>query len=204
MCNRYQSGDLDDAVRHFNARPLRAFNAGPSTIHPKEPGLVVREQDGETVVDQMTWGFPLVLKGKKGQPLKPKPINNARFDKLGGFWKRWAVAPENRCLIPVIRYAEAEGPRGSKTETWLSVPDMPMMAWAGLWRSSEEWGDCYTGVMTNAAPELANVHDRAPVILAPDEWESWLTMPFDDLYRFDRPWPASSVKVEATDRSWSR
>ena len=30
----------------------------------------------------MTWGFPLVLKGKNGQPLKPKPVNNARTDKL--------------------------------------------------------------------------------------------------------------------------
>jgi hypothetical protein len=33
----------------------------------------------------MVWGFPLVLKGKGGQALKPKPVNNARVDKLDGF-----------------------------------------------------------------------------------------------------------------------
>jgi hypothetical protein len=32
----------------------------------------------------MAWGFPLALKSKKtGQPLKPKPVNNAREDKFG-------------------------------------------------------------------------------------------------------------------------
>lgn len=205
MCNRYESGSLDDAARYFRASPARRFNSGGGTIHPKDRGLVVLDRDGERVIDQMTWGFPLVLKGKKGQPLKPKPVNNARFDKLDGFWKRW-TAPANRCLIPVTRYAEAEGPKGKKTETWLSVADRPMMAWAGLWRTNddEEWGDCYTGVMTDAAPELAKIHDRAPVILAADDWETWLTAPLDDLYKFDRPWPAAAVKVDATDRSWVR
>jgi hypothetical protein len=37
------------------------------------------------------------------------------------------------------------------TRTWLTGKDMPIMAWAGLWRQSTEWGDCYTGVMTDNA-----------------------------------------------------
>jgi hypothetical protein len=67
----------------------------------------------------MTWGFPLLLKGKSGQPLKPKPVNNAREDKLGtAFWR--ASFERRRCLIPVTAWAEAEGAKGAMTRTWYS------------------------------------------------------------------------------------
>lgn len=183
---------------------LRQYNAGPDTVHPKEPGWVIRLVDGAHVLEQMTWGFPVVLKGKNGQPLKPKPVNNARFDKLGSFWRRWAVEPRQRCLIPASRYAEAVGERGKMTETWLAVKGEPVFAWAGLWRTSDEWGDCYTGVMTDNAPELAHIHDRSPVIIERQHWETWLTAPMADLYQFDRPYPADRMTVEATAQLWAR
>lgn len=204
MCNRYQPGERQRIEDHFNAKLLREYNAGPPTVHPKEPGWVVRQHDGQMVLEQMIWGFPVVLRGKQGQPLKPKPVNNARFDKLGAFWKRWASQPEHRCLIPTSRYAEAVGTPGRMTETWLSLKDEPLFAWAGLWRASDEWGDCYTGVMTGNAPELEHIHDRSPVILLPDQWQTWLTAPLSDLYQFDQPFPADAVKVEVTSDLWAR
>ena len=201
MCNRYQPGERQRIVSLFGAQELRQFNAGPD--NPKDPGWVVRLQDGERVLEQMTWCFPAVLIGKKGQPLKPKPVNNARFDKLGTFWRRWAHDPAQRCLIPAARYAEAVGEKGRMTETWLSAKDEPIFAWAGLWRPSDEWGDCYTGVMTGNAPELAHIHDRSPVILESAQWEAWLTLPLPSLYQFDRPYPAGRVTVEATTKLWA-
>lgn len=204
MCNRYQPGERQRIEDHFAAKVLRDYNEGPATVHPKEPGWVVRLHDGKMVLEQMTWGFPVVLRGKQGQPLKPKPVNNARFDKLGAFWKRWASQPEHRCLIPASRYAEAVGTPGKMTETWLSVKDQPLFAWAGLWRESDEWGVCYTGVMTENAPELAHIHDRSPVILTPDQWQAWLMAPLDELYRFDRPFPAEAMRVEATTELWAQ
>ncbi|RKF17691.1 hypothetical protein D6851_15635 [Altericroceibacterium spongiae] len=73
-----------------------------------------------------------------------------------------------------------------------------------LWRSSEEWNDCYSGVMTDAAPELMHIHDRAPIFIGPEDWEAWLKAPIEELHRFNRPWPAASVKVEVTERRWWR
>ena len=134
--------------------------------------------------------------------LKPKPVNNARFDKLGTFWKRWAVDPRNRCLIPTARFAEAVGEKGRMTQTWLSVKDQPIFAWAGLWTNSDEWGAVYTGVMTEACLELEHIHDRSPVILAPSDWQPWLQAPLNELARFDRPWPADDVAIEATRNLW--
>jgi putative SOS response-associated peptidase YedK len=140
MCNRYQRGDRHRIDKLFGARPLREYNDGPEIVHPREIGAVVRLVDGQRVVEPMTWGFPVVSRGKDNQLLKPKPVNNARFDKLGGFWKRWAQEPAQRCLIPAVRFAEAEGRTGHMTTTWLSVRDQEMFAWAGLWRDSDEWG----------------------------------------------------------------
>ena len=109
--------------------------------HPAQPGTIIRLEDGERILEQMTWGFPLAQKSKKtGKPLKPKPVNNARFDKLGTYWKRWAIDPANRCLIPTARYAEAVGEPGRMTETWLSLKEQAIFAWAGLWTNSGEWG----------------------------------------------------------------
>lgn len=202
MCNRAERGDTQKVLKLFGARAGALFNEGPLIVHPKEPGSVVRMADDGLVLEQMTWGFPVVLRGKSGQPLKPKPVNNARFDKLGGFWKRWAVEPRNRCLISTARFAEAVGEKGRMTETWLSVKEQPIFAWAGLWTDSPEWGTCYTGVMTENAIELADIHDRSPVILDPEDWERWLTAPLDQLYQFDRPYPASGLSVDRTDKPW--
>lgn len=86
--------------------------------------------------------------------------------------------------------------------TWLSLKSTPVFAWAGLWATHEDWGPVYTCVMTDNAPELADIHDRSPVILAPEDWETWLTAPLEELRRFDRPWPASDTSVVRTPVPW--
>lgn len=206
MCNRAERGQTDKVLRLFGARLGAAFNEGPLVVHPKEPGSVLRLVDGQLILEQMTWGFPVALASKRDPRVKnkPKPVNNARFDKLGSFWKRWAENPAQRCLIPTARYAEAVGERGRMTETWLSVKDQPVFAWAGLWNDSVEWGPVYTGVMTANAPELSHIHDRSPVILDPADWDTWLHAPLPDLYRFDRAYPADRMIVEATEAPWFR
>ena len=71
------------------------------------------------------------------QALTPKPVNNARADKLDDFMWRYSFA-ERHCLIPVTAFAEAEGEKGAKTRTWFSMPDNKLFAIAGLWRDSPE------------------------------------------------------------------
>ena len=204
MCNRAERGDTHKVLNLFKAKRGARFNEGPLLVHPAQPGTVIRLENGERVLEQMTWGFPLVQKSKKtGLPLKPKPVNNARFDKLDTFFWKWtAVDPKHRCLIPTARYAEAVGEPGRMTETWLSVKDQPIFAWAGLWSHSVEWGDVYTGVMTDNAPELSDIHDRTPVILDPEDWDTWLHAPLEELYQFDQPYPGERLIVERTSMPW--
>ncbi len=86
------------------------------------------------------------------QPLKPKRVNNARADKLGGFMWRNSFQ-QRRCLIPVSAFAEAEGEKGAKTRTWFTLPDQDVFAVAGLWRDTLEWGPASTMVMERT-PEV--------------------------------------------------
>ena len=150
----------------------------------------------------MVWGFPLVLKGKDGRPLKPKPVNNARADKLDGFMWRYSFQ-ERRCLIPVSAFAEAEGEKGAKTRTWFSLPGEEVFAVAGLWRDTPEWGPTYTMVMTEACQHVAGVHDRMPVILKRADWPDWLDGAPDQAGLLCRPYPELMV-VERTAESWVR
>ncbi len=82
-------------------------------------------------------GLPASPEEHTGQPLKPKPVNNTRTNKLDSYMWRHSFA-ERRCLIPLTAWAEAEGPKGGKTRTWLSLPDADPFAVAGICRSSDE------------------------------------------------------------------
>lgn len=196
MCNLYRLTSPRKAVADmFGADPGIAGNEGEE-IYPGYPGLVIASRTLQT----MTWGFPLVLKGKSGQPLKPKPVNNARTDKMGSAFWRTSFA-QRRCLIPVSAFAEAEGPKGQMTRTWLSLPDQPVIACAGIWRDSAEWGLVYSMVMTDAAEQTASVHDRMPVILATESIGCWLTGTPEEALALCRPWTAP-ITIERTAEPW--
>ncbi len=179
----------------FKAQAMSSANF-PIEIYPGYPGLVVAGQS----LRVMVWGFPLVLKGSKGQTLKPKPVNNARSDKLDGFMWRHSFA-ERRCLIPVTQFAEAEGEKGSKTRTWFSLPDQPVFAVAGIWRDSVEWGEVYSMVMTESYGPVAEVHDRMPVILEPGRWDSWKNGTPAEAWALLKPYQGS-IAVERTTELW--
>ena len=198
MCNLYRmTKGTAEIARLFGGVSDPPGNAGEQ-VYPGYPGYVMAEGR----VRQMTWGFPLVLKGKDGRALKPKPVNNARADKLDGFMWRYSFQ-ERRCLIPVSEFAEAEGEKGAKTRTWFSLPGEEVFAVAGLWRDTAEWGPAYSMVMTEACIHLAGVHDRMPVILQRESWSDWLDGPPDAARLLCQPYPADMV-VRRTDERWAQ
>ncbi|QZD93209.1 SOS response-associated peptidase [Qipengyuania xiapuensis] len=198
MCNLYRmTKNKDEVAAWFDVmNELGGANFG-AEVYPGYPGAVVAEGK----LKQMSWGFPLVMKGKSGQPLKPKPVNNARTDKLDSFFWRYSFE-ERRCLIPVTAWAEAEGPKGGKTRSWLSRPDAELFACAGVWRNSDEWGECYSMVMTDAAGLAAEVHTRMPVLLAKDDWGKWTGGSPEDARALCKPWEGE-LELDRTKVPWS-
>lgn len=208
MCNLYRLKKSNEEVASlFDVKVGQVGNAGGGEVYPGYPGIVMTPQAGggspkSFELRSMVWGFPLVLKGKNGQPLKPKPVNNARADKLDNFMWRFSFQ-ERRCLIPVTAFAEAEGEKGAKTRTWFTLPDQEVFAVAGLWRDTPEWGPAYTMVMTEACIHVADVHDRMPVILKRIDWGDWLDGAPDQAGLLCRPYPDLMVCSRTKD-SWVR
>jgi len=203
MCNLYKmTKTVAEVAKLFRAVADPPGNAG-DTVYPGYPGIVVAPDGGAGLrVRQMIWGFPLVLKGKNGQPLKPKPVNNCRTDKLDSFMWRYSFK-ERRCLIPVTAFCEAEGEKGAKTRTWFSLPDEELFAVAGIWRDTAEWGAAYSMVMTEACEHVAGVHDRMPAILPREDWADWLDGPPDAAGLLCRPYELG-MRVERTGEAWVR
>jgi len=198
MCNLYRmTSSRSEVAKWFGAIDhLDGANFG-AEVYPGYPGAVVAQGQ----LRQMTWGFPLVMKGKQGQLLKPKPVNNARTDKLDSFFWR-ASFEQCRCLIPLTAWAEAEGPKGAKTRSWLGRPDREMFAAAGVWRRSDEWGEVYSMVMTDAAGLAAEVHTRMPVLLRRSDYEGWTDGSPAEAKALCRPFDGDLV-LERTDQPWS-
>jgi putative SOS response-associated peptidase YedK len=203
MCNLYTTRkSAAEVAEWFHARLATQLNV-PDEVVPGYPGMVVREQDGERILQSMVWGFPLPQKSKKtGLPIKPKPVNNIA-DLTSGMWRNLAPKPSARCLIPLTHFAEAEGEKGSKTRTWISVKGQPIAAWAGMWRESAEWGPVYSGLMTDCNEAIRPVHNRMPVLLLPEDHDRWLHGTIDDVIAFQsRCFPDELIAIERTSDPW--
>ncbi|NML95460.1 SOS response-associated peptidase [Novosphingobium olei] len=197
MCNLYRMTTNAQAVAQLFGAILQEGANVASEIYPGYPGLVMAEGQ----LRQMTWGFPLSLTGKQGQKLKPKAVTNAREDKLHtGFWKD--SFNRRRCLIPVTAWAEAEGEKGKMTRTWYAMPGEETFAVAGVWRPTAEWGNAYAMVMVNGCEQMANVHDRMPVLLPRASWETWQHGEPEDAFGLCTTW-TGELLVEKTQDRWA-
>jgi putative SOS response-associated peptidase YedK len=197
MCNLYRmTKSAAEVARLFDVELMRGGNAGEE-VYPGYPGWVI----GQNHMKTMHWGFPLALKGEHGQPLKPKSVNNTRSDKLTStFWRDSFV--HRRCLVPMTAFAEAEGERGRKTRTWLSVPHEPLFTCAGIWRNSDEWGTVYSVIITEASDQVRALHDRMPVIIPADVRDQWLTGSPQEAAALCRPY-GGRMTIERTDVLWT-
>jgi putative SOS response-associated peptidase YedK len=199
MCNLYRMTKARaEVARWFEAVDEAGGANFGDEVYPGYPGLVVA--DG--ALRPMTWGFPLVMTGAKGQPLKPKPVNNARTDKLDSFFWRDSFF-KRRCLIPLTAWAEAEGERGAKTRTWLTRPDVELFAAAGVWRMSPEWGAVYSMVMTESCGAAAECHERMPILLAEADWNTWTNSDPEAAQDLCVPW-TGELSLERTTQGWNK
>ena len=168
-------------------------------VAPGGPIAIVRIEQGQRRFALVRWGFiPSWVK-----ELKPgKPLINARGETVAEKPSFRHAFRRRRCLIPVSAWAEAEGAKGRMTRTWYALPGVDPFAVAGLWRSTAEWGDSYTMVMTDSSAQMVDVHDRMPVILRTDDWAKWTSGSADDALTLCRTW-GETLMVEQTSERWA-
>ena len=86
--------------------------------------------------------------------------------------------------------------------TTFTPPLTVVFAVAGLWRPTEEWGAAYSMVMVDGCPQMADVHDRMPVVLARESWEQWLGGTPDEASALCQTCP-NELTVDRTADRWA-
>jgi putative SOS response-associated peptidase YedK len=172
-------------IEHFDlevrsGRQLALFEPRYN-IAPTQDVMVVRaDSAGVRTASPLRWG--LVPSWSKG--VAPgSPMINARSDTLAEKPAFRNAFRSRRCLIPADGFYEwrqaAGGAKAKKQPYYIHRPDGQPFAFAGLW---ERWRDpdsklaieSCTIVTTTANKALSELHDRMPVILAPNDYSLWL------------------------------
>src|SRR6516164_9108182 len=83
-----------------------------------------------------------------------------------------------RCLVPVDNFYEWKKTGTGKQPYAIALADRGIMALAGLWENwhspGGEWVRSFAIITTQPNELCAELHNRMPVILAPEAWPAWL------------------------------
>lgn len=191
-----------------------SYNVAPST----DILSVVREQDSNRF-RVFKWGL---VPGWAKEPAKFKGMDNARSETAHDKPSFREPFRKRRCLIVADGFYEwrAESPdsnsRGtSKGKTvkqpyYFQLSSGEPFAFAGIYDIWVPKREGYEGLRIESCalltcepnPLLEGIHDRMPVILPSEAYESWLNAdtPVDELRELLRPYPESAMKRTRVSR----
>lgn len=178
MCGRYALyGPISRIREQFDAKVDELefearYNAAPTQWLP-----VIRQRpDGERVVHLLRWG--LVPSWAKDESIGNRLIN-ARAETVADKPSFRAAYRKRRCIVPVNGFYEWKALSRGKRPYYIHAVDDVLLGLAGLW---EHWSrpddgariDTFAILTTDANAVMQPLHDRMPVILAPDAYAAWL------------------------------
>src|SRR5262249_44556825 len=144
-------------------------------IAPTQPIAVVRRVGERRVLEPMQWGFvsrmPVEAKGAAARPI------NARAETIATTPLFRDAFARRRGIVPADGFYEWQ-PRGRSSRPFAVLRrDGAPLAMAAVWERSEgEAGPLVSCaiVTTEANAALAPLHERMPVLLAPEDFATWL------------------------------
>lgn len=161
MCGRYSlTSSEEELAEAFGIDQLPPvvphFN-----IAPTQPVLAVRVPGERREAAILRWGVGL-------------PIN-VRAESVGTRGALRDAFRERRCLLPADGFYEWKKGRGGNQPFHFRRADRRPFGLAGLWNPGMEGalGSCVI-LTTEPNPMVAAVHDRMPVIVAPESYRLWL------------------------------
>ena len=202
MCGRYDNLIPRDAYSAL-FRPLRIprsnfpprYNVAPTD---QIPIVRIDPRDGERELTMARWGLiPFWMKEK------PKvPHINARAEtvhKLPLFREAFA---KRRCLIPATGFYEWQQRDDGKQPYRFRRKDLEPFAFAGIWEFAWLSGEEILSaaiIVGEPNPLVGGVHDRMPVMLLPDDYDTWLgpNKSPDELRALLRPYAANLMEAYA-------
>jgi len=153
--------------------PIPTYNFAPTQVGP----VLVAEQeaDADARVVPMRWG--LIPGWAKDMKIGAQTIN-ARVETVASKPAFRAAWQRRRCLVPVSGYYEWLPAGAIKQPYFIHPLQSPLLFFAGLW---EQWRTpegppllTYTIITRAAQGDIAQLHDRMPLALAPHVFGDWL------------------------------
>lgn len=182
MCGRFTLRTTPrDLVEIFQL--LHALEMTPRyNVAPTQPVLAIRQVGKFREPAFLRWG--LVPSWSK-DPRSGPPLINARAETLATKPAFRSALRKRRCLIPADGFYEwKKGDGKTKQPFHIRMAKDGPFAFAGLW---ERWKgadapalESCTIVTTTTNSRLAELHDRMPAILRPEDYDRWLDSDFDD------------------------
>lgn len=175
MCGRYTLISAPEAIRILFGYEDRPNFPARYNIAPTQPIAIVRWVDGKRRFALMRWGLlPSWVKDPKAFSL----IINARGEGITEKPAFRAAIKRRRCLIPADGFYEWKAGTPRKQPHFIHATSGAPLALAGLWETwtgpNGEELDTAAIVTTAANPGLSTLHDRMPVIVAPEAFGVWL------------------------------
>ena len=211
MCGRISNTTPADAmVRLFAAQPANTLPPVPNyNICPTDPVHVVRASDLGRRLVAMRWGFlPSWYDAENSGPL----LINARAETLAEKPAFREACRARRCLIPATGFYEwTKDAAGRRLPWYIHRADGAPLAFAAVWQSwqgqnSQGQGqaqadafDTCAIVTTAANRQMAGLHHRMPLILAPQDWALWLGEAGKGASRLMQPGPEGALAFHRVD-----
>src|SRR5271165_1523387 len=209
MCGRARlSSDVSEIKLVFSIPPERPTPNIPANWNaaPTEDLPVVRydAKAGQRSLDVMRWGLvPFWAKdikvgfaniNAKAEGIETRPAFREAFAR-------------RRCLVPFDCFYDWQKLGKDRQPYGVGFADRRLMALAGVWETwrspAGERVRSFAIITTAANALLAPVHDRMPVILAPETWRAWLgesTTDPDELKSLLVPYPAEDMVIWPVDK----
>ncbi len=190
MCSRYFLDADGNIIAYTFQVPVHDRIRKRFNIAPTQEAPVVRtSREGAREVVLLRWG--LVPSWAKDLKAGTKMIN-ARCEGVEAKPAFRDAVKQRRCIVPASGFFEWKGEPGHKQPYAITLPDVSLMAFAGLWerwkKAEGEWIETFTIVTTDSNDAIAPVHDRMPVIIAHHAIDTWLNAPPEEACRLLKPY----------------
>ena len=198
MCGRFALKAPPRSIQEHFHLPETPDLSSRYNIAPSQSVAVVRHLPGKSFLqlDMLRWG--LVPHWAKDMKIGYKMIN-ARAETLAQKPSFRSAFKKRRCLIAADGFYEWHHSGTVKQPYYVQLKGGAVFAFAGLW---ESWNspdgtilESCTIITTTPNELIGPIHDRMPVIISPEKYDTWLQdpTPKQDLQELILPYPAEKM-----------
>ncbi len=201
VCNRYRlTHSKQYLAERFQASDDEVEEHPRYNIAPTQPVLIVRKEEGKKSRHFTTMRWGLIPSWAKDMSIGNRTLN-ARSETVTTTPAFRESILTKRCLIPADGFYEWQKMGSVKQPYCFEVGEREVFAFAGLWN---EWRspdgeiiESCTILTTSPNSLVEDLHNRMPVIVAPDRYDLWLdpdVTDFDPIRDILKPYDAAQMR----------